>query len=179
MEVWRGMAEGLKVVIVNPSVIIGPGDWKRSSTYLFTAVWNGMKFYTKGITGYVDIRDVIYAMVNLMEGDFLSERYTVSSENLSYQQLLEMIAAALHKRPPRIHASPFLISIAWRLIWLISIFHDKPRTITRDTVKSSKRKAVFSNEKIRKALDMEFIPVNRSIQETAVHFLNQVKPRSI
>jgi nucleoside-diphosphate-sugar epimerase len=46
MEVWRGMAEGLPAVIVNPSIIIGPGDWKRSSSYLFSAVWKGLSFYT-------------------------------------------------------------------------------------------------------------------------------------
>ena len=44
MEIWRGMAEGLQAVIVNPSIIIGPGDWQRSSSYLFSAVWKGMKF---------------------------------------------------------------------------------------------------------------------------------------
>ena len=87
MEVWRGMAEGLQAVIVNPSIIIGPGDWNRSSSYLFSAVWKGMKFYTEGVTGYVDIRDVVHTMINLMVGDFSSERYTVSAENLSYRQV--------------------------------------------------------------------------------------------
>jgi dihydroflavonol-4-reductase len=172
MEIWRGMAEGLQAVIVNPSIIIGPGDWKRSSSYLFSAVWKGMKFYTEGVTGYVDIRDVVHAMITLMDGNYTSERYTVSSENLSYRQVLEMIASALDKPPPRIHATPFLISLAWRMSWLISKFNGKQRSITRDTVKSSKRKSLFSNEKIRQATGMDFIPVKQSVQDTARHFLN-------
>ena len=172
MEVWRGMAEGLQAVIVNPSIIIGPGDWNRSSSYLFSAVWKGMKFYTEGVTGYVDIRDVVHTMINLMVGDFSSERYTVSAENLSYRQVFEMIASALDKPPPRIHATPLLISLAWRMSWLISKLNGKKRSITRDTVKSSKRKALFSNEKIRQAISIDFIPVRQSIRDTAIHFLD-------
>lgn len=172
MEIWRGMAEGLQAVIVNPSIIIGPGDWKRSSSYLFSAVWKGMKFYTEGVTGYVDIRDVVYAMITLMDGDFTSERYTLSAENLSYRQVFEMIASALDKPAPRIHATPLLISLAWRFSWLISKLNGKKRSITRDTVKSSKRKALFSNEKIRQAIGIDFIPLKQSVQDTANHFLN-------
>jgi nucleoside-diphosphate-sugar epimerase len=174
MEIWRGMAEGLQAVIVNPSIIIGPGDWNRSSCYLFSAVWKGMKFYTEGVTGYVDIHDVVHAMITLMKGDFTSERYTVSAENLSYRQVLEMISTALNKPPPGIHATPLLISMAWRFDWLISKLNGKQRRITRDTVRSSKRKALFSNEKIIQAIGIDFISVKQSVQNTANHFLNHV-----
>jgi nucleoside-diphosphate-sugar epimerase len=175
MEIWRGMAEGLQAVIVNPSIIIGPGDWKRSSSYLFSAVWKGMKFYTEGVTGYVDIRDVVYAMITLMDGDFISERFTLSAENLSYRQVFEMIAFALDKHPPRFHATPLLISLGWRLSWLISKLNGEKRIITRDTVKSSKRKALFSNEKIRQATGIDFIPIKQSVRDTANHFLNHAR----
>jgi dihydroflavonol-4-reductase len=171
MEVWRGMSEGLNAVIVNPSIIIGPGDWQRSSSYLFSAVWKGMKFYTKGITGYVDIRDVVRVMIDLMKGEQQRERFTVSSENLSYHQVLEKIATALGKRPPYIHATPFLISLACRVDWLLNALVGKPRKITKDAAMSSMREAVFSNRKIREASGIEFIPIDQSIQDTAGIFL--------
>jgi nucleoside-diphosphate-sugar epimerase len=171
MEVWRGIAEGLNAVIVNPSIIIGPGDWNRSSSYLFTTVWNGMKFYTIGVTGYVDIRDVVHSMTHLMESDQAGERFIISSENLSYQEVLEMIAKALGKKPPGILATPFLISIAWRADWLISKLTGKPRSITRDAAVSSRRVACFSNRKITEATGIEFIPVSQSIKKTADLFL--------
>ena len=80
MEVWRGITEGLKAVIVNPSIIIAPGNWERSSSRLFSLVWKGLKYYSEGVTGYVDIRDVITAMIRLMETNVSGERFTVSSE---------------------------------------------------------------------------------------------------
>ncbi|NNK86978.1 MAG: NAD-dependent epimerase/dehydratase family protein, partial [Flavobacteriaceae bacterium] len=46
LEVWRGIQEGLRAVIVNPGIIIGPGFWKSSSGALFTRVSRGMKYYT-------------------------------------------------------------------------------------------------------------------------------------
>ncbi len=50
-EVWRGMAEGLKAVIVNPGIIIGPGNWNSGSGKLFSSVWNRLKFYSEGMSG--------------------------------------------------------------------------------------------------------------------------------
>ena len=174
MEVWRGMAEGLQAVIVNPSIILGPGNWKRSSSYLFSAVWKGMKFHTEGITGYVDVRDVIHAMISLMEGEFFGERFTVSAENLTYRKVLEMIATSLGRPLPSIHATPFLISVAWRLNWLSSRLNGSQQSITRETVRSSKRVALFSNEKIRETIGIQFIPVLQSVQDTSRHFLAHV-----
>lgn len=43
-EVWRGMEEGLNAVIVNPSLIIGPGCWNQSSGKLITNAKIGIKF---------------------------------------------------------------------------------------------------------------------------------------
>src|SRR5690606_20734963 len=53
MEVWRGFEEGLNGCIVNPGIVIGPGDWGKSSTSLFVSVNSGLKFYTSGINGFV------------------------------------------------------------------------------------------------------------------------------
>jgi len=170
MEVWRGIAEGLDAVIVNPSIIIGPGDWNRSSSYLFTVVWKGIRFYTEGVTGYVDVRDVVRCMIDLMLKDIRNERFIISSENLSYRRAFEMIAEALGKRPPRILATSLLIALAWRLDWVANVFVGKTRSITKDAVKSSKIKVHFSNQKIRNATGIKFIPIDQSIKETAGFF---------
>lgn len=170
MEVWRGIAEGLNAVIVNPSIIIGAGDWNRSSSYLFKAVWKGMRFYTKGVTGYVDVRDVVRSMTILMEGDFHGQRYILTSENLSYREVLSMIAISLGKKPPGIYANPFIISLGWRIDWLLSKIFFKKRTITKETAISSHRRALFSNQKIVGATGMKFRPVQESIEETAGFF---------
>ncbi|NJM15381.1 MAG: NAD-dependent epimerase/dehydratase family protein [Bacteroidales bacterium] len=69
MEVWRGMQEGLQAIVVNPSVILGPGIWHEGSGKLFKRVNSGLSFYFNGHANYVDVRDVVKFMVLLMKGE--------------------------------------------------------------------------------------------------------------
>ncbi len=69
MEVWRGIGEGLEAVIVNPSIILGTGDWNGGSSQIFKTVYNEFNWYTDGITGFVDVTDVVSAMLLLMESN--------------------------------------------------------------------------------------------------------------
>lgn len=173
MEVWRGIAEGMDAVIVNPSIIIGPGEWERSSSRLFSVVWKGMKYYTEGVTGYVDVRDVITAMTGLMSSGISGERFTVSAENLSYHQVLEMIAEKLGKQAPSVHAGTLIISLAWRLDWLKHKITGQKRSITKEAVRSSKQQSYFSNEKLSAAINLKYKTISDSIGDTAVIFLSQ------
>lgn len=172
MEVWRGINEGLNAVIVNPSIIIGPGDWQRSSIRLFHEVNKGLSFYTEGTTGYVDVRDVVRAMIFLMNSNFSSERYIISAGNYSYKYILSLIAESLGKRPPVIRATPLMIRTASLFDWIWSLLTAGSRTITKDIITASKNRICFSNDKIRKTAGMEFIPIEESIRHTAELFLN-------
>ena len=167
MEVWRGMAEGLEAVIVNPSIIFGPGFWEKGRPAMFDKIAKGLKFYTQGVFGYIDVRDVVKAMILLMESEIKGERFILNSENLSYQELFEMIALVLNKPAPNIYANKFLTGLAWRLDWLRSRFTGGTHWITKDTAAIAQRKTLFSNEKVKKAVGMEFKPISKSIEETA------------
>src|SRR5436190_10222545 len=58
LEVWRGISEGLEGVILNPSTILGYGDWNTGSCAIFRNIYTGFKWYTSGINGFVDVEDV-------------------------------------------------------------------------------------------------------------------------
>ncbi len=173
MQVWRGIEEGLNAVIVNPSIIIGSGSWGKSSARLFSAVWKGMKYYTYGVTGYVDVWDVVKAMIMLTEKDIKGERFIVSAEDHSYKEILDMIADALGKPKPSIEAKPGMIRMAVFFDWLRNKIAGSQRSITREAVRASRTKRHFSNEKIRSALGIEFTPIQESVQRTAKFFLEQ------
>ena len=64
MEVWRGIAEGLNAVIVNPGVIVGSGFWKRGSGAFITQVSRGMSYYPIGKTGFICVKDVVQIMID-------------------------------------------------------------------------------------------------------------------
>jgi len=173
MEVWRGIAEGLNAVIVNPSIVIGPGDWERSSARIFDTVWKGLNFYTYGVTGYVDVRDVVSSMITLMHSDVTGERYLLTSENLSFREIFSMVAESLGKKPPKIYAHPVFTGIAWRLDWFISKILFREPTVTHESAKSAHNRALFSNKKIREQTRIAFKPVKESVADTARIFLEE------
>lgn len=170
--VWKGIKKGLQAVIVNPAIIIGPGNWQRGSASIFTNIHKGMKFYTGGITGYVDVNDVVKCMRQLMEKNRFGERFTLVSENRSYKDVFFMVADALGVKRPSIKANPFLGGIAWRASTLGWILFRKPPVITRETVRAGFNKVYFSNKKIKNTCNMEFVPLEKSIQKTARFFIS-------
>lgn len=169
-EVWRGSEEGLSVVIVNPSVIIGPGDPFKSSARLFTTVKNGLRFYSSGSTGFVDARDVAYAMHELMIRDISNERFILNSENISYKLLFEIFAKYARVRPPFFRAGRTMSEIAWRLEKLRSVLTGSNPLITRETARSANSQFEFSNQKAIKNLKMNFRTVENAAENTAAFF---------
>ena len=120
-EVWRASAEGLDVVIVNPSVILGPGDWTRGSSKIFQRIFNGLIFYTEGSTGYVDVSDVAESIIQLLFSDIKNERFIVSGANLKYRDCFDRIAVALGKRKATIKVTPFLKAVYYTHLTLPTI----------------------------------------------------------
>ncbi len=169
-EVWRASEEGLPVVIVNPSVVIGPGDPARSSAQLYQSVKNGMKFYTSGVTGFVDARDVARCMRLLTEGDFLNERYIVNSENLPYKDLFTYFALYSGSRPPKYRAGRFLSEMAWRLEKTRSFITGQKPLLSKETARNANLKRYFSNKKICQALGIRFRPVEEAAKNTSRFF---------
>lgn len=178
-EIWRGIEEGLDAVIVNPSIIIGPSVWDKGSPKLFKAVWDGLKFYTKGVTGFVDVKDVVKAMVLLMENDNFeagkNQRYLLNSENLSYKNVFFQIADALGKARPKYFVPGFFLGIAWRAAKIASLLNGKPSMITRDSVANSNAENVFDGSKIIKQFNFNYLPISGSIIQTSA-FLKKEMP---
>lgn len=169
-EVWRGKEEGLEVVIINPSVILGIGDWNDSSLSLFKVIKKGLKFYTPGTNGFVDARDVAYVFCELDHQNIINERFLVVSENLPFKVLFETIAHEFKVKSPTILVRKWMAGIAWRLEGLLAFFFGKKQNITKETAQSSMKTSIYSNEKIRKQLNFEFIPIKDSVKDAVVYF---------
>lgn len=152
MEVWRGIAEGLNAVIVNPSTILGYGDWNSSSNTLFKNAFKGFPWYTNGVNGFVDIEDVSRAIVQLLATNIRSERFILNGDNWSYRKLFDTIADSFGKRRPYRKATPFLSAVAWRLEKVRAWFTGKHEILTKETAKVAQSNTNFDNHKILNAL---------------------------
>lgn len=163
-EVWRGMGEGLDVVILNPSTIIGYGDWNHSSCKIFKTVYDEFPWYTEGVNGFVDVKDVASVLIQLVASDVKNERFIVNGENYSFRQLFTEIAIAFGKKPPHRKAGKFLGMVA---VWgerIKAIFSGKKPLLTKEAAKVAHSKTYFDSSKILKTLpNFQFTSIKDSI----------------
>lgn len=174
-EIWRAAAEGLDVVVVNPSVILGPGDWNKGSSKMFQRSYQGLSFYTEGSTGYVDVLDVAKSIVKLLFSDIANERFIVNSANLSYKEFFEKLATEFNKPKPRYKANNFIRSLAWRAEAIKCFITGGQPLITKETAYSASRKTSYSNKKIKSKLNFQFININATIKNYCKWFKDDLE----
>ncbi len=175
LEVWRGIGEGLNAVMVNPAVILGDGDWNSGSSKIFQSVYNEFPWYTDGVTGFVDVRDVAKAMIQLMESDIVAERFILSADNKSYREVFNLIAKTFNKKPPHKKVTAFIAKIVWRLEAVKSFFTKQDPLITKETAKTAMAKVNFDNSKIKKYLPLfNYRTIEETITDTCALFSHNI-----
>ena len=169
-EVWRGIGEGLNAVIVNPALILGAGDWSKGSSELFKSAYAEFPWYTEGVSGFVDVLDVIRAMKLLMEASNISaERFILCAENLPYKEVFTQMANNFQKKPPHRKVTPLLAAIVWRLEAVKALFTGKDPMLTKETAKTALAKVYFDNRKLQRYfLNFTYTPVRESLHRICV-----------
>nr|MCU0325066.1 NAD-dependent epimerase/dehydratase family protein [Spirosomataceae bacterium] len=171
-EVWRGEAEGLNVVVVNPSVVLGEGDWNRSSTQLFRYIHNKNRFYTLGSLNYVDVKDVAEAVYQLTVSDIKGERFILNGGTTTYKEVFDKIADAMNKPRTKYLVTPLMAEIIWRIEHIRSFFTGNAPLITKETARSSRTVFAYKNDKIRKTLGFEFNSLDSTIRRVCESIAN-------
>jgi nucleoside-diphosphate-sugar epimerase len=171
MEVWRGVQEGLDVIIINPGVVLAAipttSIFEHGSNELYRKVANGLSFYTLGNTGFVTVNDVVRIAFELMKSDIKNERFTLIADNIVFRDILNTIAEALKVKKPTIHATPIFMNLLWIADGIFSTLFFQKRSLTKATAKASYSKNLYSNEKIKTALGTIFLDVREYINETS------------
>ena len=180
LQVWRGISEGLEAVILNPSTILGYGDWHSSSCAIFKSVHDGFNWYTPGINGFVDVEDVAKATIVLMESTINEQRFIVNGDSWTFKKLQDTIADGFSKKRPARKTSPFLLGVAWRMEKLKSLFTRKKPLLTKESARVAQSQTWFENDKILKALQgFSFTPLEETIKKACEKYtgtINTVQP---
>lgn len=172
MEVWRGIAEGLNAVIVNPSIILGAGSWDDGSGALVKNAWKEFPYYTTGTNGFVDVQDVVKAMLLLMDSDIARKRFVVSAVNWSYLDLFTQLAQAMHKKPPHIAVKPWMAEMVWRMEKIKGSLSGRKPLVTKETARTAQLKVCYNNERLLKAFPgFAYKPMEQSLREIGAAYL--------
>lgn len=174
-EVWRGIEEGLKAVIVNPGVVLGPGFWNQSSGKLISTSYKGTAFYTKGGSATVDARDVAHCMIELVNKKEFNKRFILTEGNHSFKTVLSVVHKALGKKEPFIEAGKVLLVLGRWLDTLWCAITGKDKTITKETVIAALSNNSFNNNRVKQTLGFEFTPLTSTADFVGKAFINDLK----
>ena len=174
MEVWRGVQEGVKSVIINPGVIIGPGFSKSAFGTIIKMVTNKKRFHTCGKTGYVDVRDIANIMIRLMNSKIENKRYILVNKNLSYKKVIDMVSSNLGMKNKSTFVSKSKLKIALVFDLVSSKFFNKERKLSKALCKTLTRNFNYSSKKIKKNLNFEFTSILETFEKSC-QFYSQEK----
>ncbi len=169
-EAWRATEEGMDVIILNPSFIVGPGDTGRSSTEAFGLLKSGTKWYTEGTNGYVDVRDVAAAAVKLMNSERKNERFILNAANLSYREFFDSILTKFGRPKTKYHAGKFLLGLGWRAEKLLCALTGRRPRVTKETAQSALQKNLYDGGKITRTIDFKYRDFETTVEETCEFF---------
>lgn len=165
-EVWRGIAEGLSAIIVNPSVVIGVSNGESESGRIFELLEKGLNFYPSGSAGFVSVNDVAAIMVELMSRtNALGNSFILNERNISYKDLFTKYSSLTGNPPPRYSINEGLMGVAWRIVSLLRGFGIRRFGLTKEIALASLKKNTYSNKKITHSLSYAFKPLEKSLEE--------------
>ena len=172
LEVWRGIAEGLDAVMVNPSVVLGPGDWSRSSTRLLRYAHQQHRFYTRGLLNFVDVRDVVAQLLalGLDHPELSAERYVLSADAVPLGEFFRAAAAAMQRRAPSIVVPDWAAEVIWRLEHARAVLTGARPLITRDTARAGRQLVVYGHTKAQNATGLSFRTLADTLAWCAAEF---------
>ena len=163
-EAFRGAAEGLNTSIINPCVIIGPGNWHRSSLTILKAGSKGMKYYPSGGNAIVDARDVSNIVLKLLYSEESGEKYLTIGHNISFKDLFGLIAKSMNQKAPTKKLNKTLAYItAFTIENTYRIFR-KRSPISIESIQSAYKTQEYSNEKVKKRFDYEFHSLENTME---------------
>ena len=164
LEVWRGIQEGLDVVIVNPGVIIGYDFNSKSSSSIFKRVNRESPFYTSGRIALVDINDVVKAMVLLMNSNIKNERFILVSENITQKKFLDKIAIKMNKKKPRIKLTRGILIFILIIEKVLNIFRLKRTFFSYALIDTLFSLQDYDGQKIKKKINLNYTSVEKSLE---------------
>jgi len=178
LEVWRGGEEGLRVLSLLPTVVLGEGDFRRSSAELFATVDRGLAFYPRGANGFVAAEDVARAACALPEVGGWGERYLMHAETWAYRDVFAAMAEALGRRAPRYAVQPWMTGLAWRAARAMEAFSGRKALITREALANTDRRHDYASDRLARRLaeggvTWHYTPIADTIRTTAAAYRAQ------
>ncbi|NNE71460.1 MAG: SDR family oxidoreductase [Rhodothermales bacterium] len=163
LEVHRAIAEGLDAVLVNPSLIMGPGRSGENTTVIAEKIRDGkLPAIPSGATNVVDVEDVAEGHVAAMRLGVSGERYILAGENLSWDKIIRTLADAFGVDPPRRRVSMRAALLLGALSEFGATITRRKPLMTRESARVTGHRSCYRNDRARSELGVAFRPFSET-----------------
>lgn len=170
LEAARG---ALDAVIVAPSGVIGPNDWRLSATgnmivaFLKGQIWA----YMDGAYNFVDVRDVAEGLVLVAQKGKKGEVYILAGGVITVKRMMEIIAEAAGEKPPRVKVPFWLAKVAAFFEPLRAFFLRVKPIFTSYSLYVLKSNPLINSAKAERELDWHPRPLEESLKDTVKWYI--------
>jgi len=165
-EVWRGIAEGLNAVIINPSTVLGVCPLDRSSGQIINFISKGVHYYPQGSINLVDAEDVAEIVVRLLHSEVHSEKFILNAANVSYKDFFTKVSHQLDKPAPKHGIGRNMLKIIYLLSKVANLFGISKVALSKEIISAIQSTHTYDNAKIVKLLDYQFKSWEESVAKT-------------
>jgi dihydroflavonol-4-reductase len=165
LEVWRSAAEGLNVSVILPAIIMGSGDWDRSSLHMVKRIVSSPGYYPTGQTGFVDVRDVASFSGLLLEKSLSGDRWLLCGSTMKFGDVYTSLANHLGLKKSFRPAPKWLARI---LLSTGSLLKDKSPGI--EVLRQAYGTFSFDASKSLTAEGFQYRPMDNSLREIAAAY---------
>ena len=174
-QVWRGQAEGLSVSVVYPSTIIGPGNFEGMNTpSLWRYAAKERSFYPSGRAGFVDVRDVVDAILHLAEAKEDGARLLLNAGNLTWKAFLTEVADSIGAKPPTRLMPEWQSALLWPVDKVRTMVTGTKPIITRETHRSTQSDFRYDGSSFNQALNRPYRDIRTTIAEVGQRYQTAV-----
>jgi len=165
-EAWRAIAEGLPIVIVNPTAVFGPWDVKPTTgEILLNAAKGRFPIWLDLAVNIVDSRDVGHGQVLAADRGRVGQRYILGGENLTVREALTLAAEEAGVEPPKWRMPLGLLSVLVRIGEALGRL-PLVKPLSLEHFKTLREWRALSTDKVRHELGYESRPLRDTVRDT-------------
>jgi len=168
LEVVKAAKNGLDSVVVCPTGVLGPYDFRISAitqTFIDFA-GSKMKITINGAYDFVDVRDVAVGHILAAEKGKTGQYYILSGERVTMDEMMSMLSEVSGVQPPKYKVPTWLAKTAGIFTPVYYKLANKTPRFTIYSINTLQSNSYISSEKASKELGYNSRPVRKSIEDT-------------
>jgi dihydroflavonol-4-reductase len=174
LAVLDAVNQGLDAVIVCPTGVIGPFDFKPSEMgqLILDYAQGHLQASTEGAYDFVDVRDVVAGLILAAQKGSKGEPYILSGEQISVHQIMRILQTLTGVNPPSLVVPAWAARLAARVNpWYCRLTNTRPR-FTEDSIYLLSSNSRISSAKARRELGYTARPLSASIADSLRWFID-------